>query len=85
MAAGDILRTQWFTPMSPSPGIGMVAAEGKAGDWSAYIGTYSMMDTDQDASARFIVERGASLDEPIALAVWPELADCGLKYRRGEG
>ena len=82
MAAGDILGTQWFTPMSPSPGIGIVVAEGQAKDWGAYIGVYSMVDTDQEASARLIVARGAKVDEPIALAIWPWLADCGLQYRR---
>ena len=84
MAAGDILATQWFTPMSPSPGIGMVATERQANTWTAYIGTYSMMDTNQEVSARFIARRGARLDEHIALAVWPQLAGCGLKYSRGE-
>ncbi len=82
MAAGDILFTSWFTPMSPSPGIGMVAAEGRAKDWAAYIGTYPMWSNNPDVSARGIAERGARLPEHIALAVWPELADSGLKYRR---
>lgn len=60
----------------------MVAAEGRNDDWAAYIGTYSMLDNDPNVTARHIAQRGARLPEHIALAVWPELADCGLKYRR---
>ncbi len=81
MATNDILGTQWFSPMPPWPGIGMVAVEGRVDDWGAYIGCYSMMDTDPDESARQIALRGARLDLNIALMVWPHLADCGLKYR----
>jgi len=37
-----MLDSHWFTPMPPSPGIGMVAVDQGDGKWKAYIATYSI-------------------------------------------
>jgi len=82
-AMGRVIESMWWSPMTPSPGIGAVTVQVSETEYRAYIGVYpSPCFETQEVSERRIASRGARLDEHVALVVLPLANTMGLKYGR---